>query len=441
MSDEVLRLPIAPTSAANLASSGLRFELLKSSDDGFLAWFQAMARGFYEPASDDDALKIRLAAFADRRLSGVWDDTAADPKTPIATASSWLMPLTVPGGRDVPALAISTITVAPTHRRRGIARNLVEAELRTAAKLGYPIAMLTVSEATIYGRFGFAPVSIAAEWTVDTRRAVWTGPTPGGRVQLVSTEQVRDEGGSDIVERARLRTPGQVGFDGHLWRRLFGLPGQSDLAAIRVARYDDASGAPQGFVIYTPREENHETTITVKYLAAATDDAYSALWRFLFELDLVTTVKAGLRPAVEPFYWQIADARAARADDVGDHLWARILDVKAALEGRSYSASGRFVLEITDSLGYADGDWLLDIDEEGNGSVGPVDVAQGSGRGVGEDHRIAMSINELACVYLGATSFDTLVRAGRITERTPAAADAADAAFRSSVTPWTSIGF
>lgn len=52
-----------------------------------------------------------------------------------------------------------------------------------------------------------------------------------------------------------------------------------------------------------------------------------------------------------------------------------------------------------------------------------------------------MNVGELAAIYLGGTSVTTLVRAGRIVEKTPGAAVTADAAFRSTVTPWLSTWF
>jgi hypothetical protein len=58
-----------------------------------------------------------------------------------------------------------------------------------------------------------------------------------------------------------------------------------------------------------------------------------------------------------------------------------------------------------------------------------------------DNHRMQLSVNELAAAYLGANSFGTLVRAGRVVEKTPGAALAADAAFRSAVTPWLDIWF
>jgi len=439
MSDKVHTTLIDATATAALAKQGLRFALLRPTDDTFEPWLQAMNRGFHAPRAEAEQLPFRVEGFAHRRIAGIWDDTAADAATPVATASSWIADLTVPGRRSIPSWAISTITVAPTHRRRGIARNMMEAELRTAAALDVPIAILTASEATIYERFGFAPAAMRADWTIDTTRAKWTGPIPDGKVQLVTTVQGRDEGGHDILERARLQTPGQIFFEGHLWNRLFGMPGRGNPNEMRVVRYDDAAGIQQGLAIYKVEDpgDPRPVIIHVEYLTTATDDAYAALWRYLLELDLVGTVKAELRSVDEPVRWQISDSRAAAEDAIGDHLWLRILDVKTALEARHYNAPGVFVLELDDPLGYGDGPWLLTIDDSGSGVVTKLDDSES----FGDNHHLAMRISDLAAIYLGATSVATLVRAGQIQEKTAGAVVAADAAFRSNVAPWLSTWF
>jgi predicted acetyltransferase len=149
MSDPVHDTPIDPVATAAYAEQGLRFALLKTSDDTFEAWLQAVVRGFNSPQVEQSHLPARVSGFAHRRLSAVYDDSIADAATPVASASSWIANLTLPGGRAIPSWAISTVTVAPTHRRRGIARNLIEAELRTAAELDVPFAILTATEATI----------------------------------------------------------------------------------------------------------------------------------------------------------------------------------------------------------------------------------------------------------------------------------------------------
>ncbi|HEY4266979.1 MAG TPA: GNAT family N-acetyltransferase, partial [Galbitalea sp.] len=132
MSVDVHQPPIDATSAGRLQQHGLRFALLDTTDrDIYVAWYHAVNRGFNAAQIADADLQERLDNFGDRRSVGVWDASAADAITPVATSSAWVAGLTLPGKTSIPVWAISTVTVAPTHRRRGIATDLLEAELRT----------------------------------------------------------------------------------------------------------------------------------------------------------------------------------------------------------------------------------------------------------------------------------------------------------------------
>ena len=433
--------PIDAESAGRLAGSGLRLALVDTEDAAsFSAWLAAVSRGFHDRHPSQDALDAQLRTRASRRTTGVWDDSGADPATPIATSAARTTALTVPGHSGVEAWAISAVSVAPTHRRRGIARAMLEAELRTADALGVPIAILTVSEATIYDRYGFAPAAWAADWTIDTRRATWAGPVASGRVHFVTLEQLRHEGLA-IVERVRLDTPGQIEFSGHLWERLLGLNGDSKEPdrQLRFVRYDDSAGQPQGFAVYRVVESPAGMpahTLEVQYLVAASADAYAGLWRFMLEMDLVAEVRASLRSVDEPFVWCITDARAARKTSERDHLWTRILHPKPALEARKYGAPGRILLDVEDSLGFAAGRFLLNI--AGDGSAAVTRLAASAEP---HDAAVALRVNELSALYLGGVSALTLARAGRLTELTPGSAAVLDASFRGTIAPWLSIWF
>ena len=244
--------PIDSESAHRLHRHGLRLGLVDTGDAAaFTAWLHAEGRGFYQGAATQQEIDEQLTGAAFRRTTAVWDDTAATPEVPVATVSTWPSPLSVPGERTVDAWAISGVTVAPTHRRRGIARALLESELRTAQGLGLPLAMLTASEATIYGRYGFAPAAMIADLEVVTRRAKWTGPVASGRVHFVTLQQLHD-GCRDVFDRARVQTPGDVALDDYIWQRFFGLVGENtgESKHLRAVRYDDADGRPQGFAVY-----------------------------------------------------------------------------------------------------------------------------------------------------------------------------------------------
>ena len=441
MNIEYQRVPIDSESAERLAANGLRFGLVDTNDpEAFGAWLHADARGFHGAGPSEDSVETQVRGLAYRRTTGVWDDSSAEAASPVSTVSSWPTQLTVPGQTSVTAWAISSVTVSPTHRRRGIARAMIEAELRTAQRFGAPLAMLTVSEATIYGRYGFAPSALTADWTIDTRRARWTGPAASGRVQFITPEQLRVDGPA-LIERGRLNAPGDIERWSHQWEHLLGLVGDDKDRAknLRVVRYDDSARIAQGFAIYRVTETVGDFSahiLDLHYLVAATDDAYAGLWRYLIEMDLVASITAPLRSADEAFTWQLSDFRAARKTWERDHLWTRILDVKAALETRRYGAPGNIVLAVDDPLGFADGRFLLTIEPDGLASVVPL-----PGTAPDDAAAVALTVNELSALYLGGVSAVSLVRAGRITELREGSAVAIDRAFRSTVTPWLSIWF
>jgi len=439
VSTDYLNAPIDRTSADSLAEQGLTLAVVDPEDTAaFEAWLRNEARGFHGPTDSRAIIDRQLTGLAYRRSTAVYDPAALEA-TPVATLSSWAGPLTVPGHTSVPAWSISGVTVSPTHRRRGIARALLESELRTADSLGLPLAILTVSEATIYARYGFAPAVMAADWTIDAQRAVWTGPATHGRLNYLTPEQARIDL-ETLLERVRLESPGQVEPWALQLDRITGLMGDDTerIKRIRAVRFDDVAGEPQGIAIYTLSEKDplFGYTLDIEMLVAATDEAYAGLWRFLLEQDLVSTVTAKLRSDSEAVAWQISDFRAARVTAQRDHLWVRILDVKAALEARSYSAHGSIVLEVSDPLGFAEGRFLLEIADDGVGTVEPL-------LGDAPDNAavIALSVNELGALYLGGVSAVTLTRSGRVTEVREGSATAVDASFRSAVTPWLSTWF
>ena len=317
---------------------------------------------------------------------------------------------------------------------------MLEAELRTADALKIPVAILTVSESTIYGRFGFGPAVLAAGWEIDTRRVRWRGPEGNGRVQFVSAERLRILGPA-ISERSRLNSPGEIALWSLAWDRLLGLgSAHADAGkSLRFVVYDDEDGEHQGFCIYSVTEDPADFTkhaVEVKYLIAVTDEAYSALWRFVFELDLVATVKAEVRSVSEPFRLQIADYRAVRKTSESDHLWVRILDPVAALEARDYRAAGRFLMEISDPLGFAAGSLLVDIGDNGRARASRLEGSVPS-----DLHGLRMTAGDLAALYLGGASVSTLVRAGLVAELREGSAKAVDLSWHTDNPPWSSFWF
>jgi predicted acetyltransferase len=208
----------------------------------------------------------------------------------------------------------------------------------------------------------------------------------------------------------------------------------------QTVRFDDPAGRPQGFAVYsvTVEGEAYPGRLDLIDLVAATDAAYTALWRFLLDLDLIGEVSAPLRNIAEPLVWQLGNPRAVRASAERDHLWLRLLDVPAALEHRRYAAPGVFRLDVSDDLGIAGGEYLLTVNTDGAGSAHP--LAAGETTPEGAAH-LSLSVSELAALYLGGPSAVVLSRAGRVTEETTDAATRLDAAFRTGQPPHLSTWF
>ncbi|GAA1465663.1 GNAT family N-acetyltransferase [Microbacterium thalassium] len=405
-----LDAPVDDAASAALSAGGLEVRRVGQDDRAaYAAWLQATARGFLDSERTDAQIDASWERAGHRRPTGVYDATGAMPEIPVGTIGSWIAQLTVPGERAVPTCAISAVTVAPTHRRRGIARAMLEGELREAAALGVPVASLTVSESTIYGRFGFAPAAAAASWRLNTKRATWTGPVPDGRVDFVSRTTARALAAA-VHERVRLRTPGEVGVPAALWDSLAGTrPDAKDPGTVRAVRYADAAGEVQGVALYTVRENPDDypaSSATVTHLVAATDDAYAALWRCIVELDLIGEVRASELAVDEPLLWMISDQRAATIT-VSDHHYVRVLDVRGALEGRTFGAAGVVALTVEDRLGIAGGDFVLEADAEGRGIVRPGAAPEGA-------VTMSLGVAELSAMLLGGASVAMLAAAGRI---------------------------
>nr|BFF12095.1 hypothetical protein GCM10025699_33980 [Microbacterium flavescens] len=299
---------------------------------------------------------------------------------------------------------------------------MLEGELGAAVAAGAPLAMLTVSESTLYGRYGFAPAAASASWRIETKRAAWIGPRPDGRVDFITRERLR-ELVAPMHERVRLRVAGEIDVPGGFWDGFAGTnPTAEKPGEKRAVQYADADGEVRGLAIYSVKENHDDFTkasVNVAYLLAETDDAYAALWRFLLELDLVAEVNAGELSVDEPLRWMIADQRAATVT-LRDHQYVRILDVPTALEARRYGAPGTLALDVSDALGHAGGRFVLTVDGDGHGTVSSWDDGAAAPDGSVE---VALGIEELSAAYLGGVSLATLAAAGRVrsTDASPAA--------------------
>ncbi|GAA3304104.1 hypothetical protein GCM10020295_54370 [Streptomyces cinereospinus] len=109
----------------------------------------------------------------------------------------------------------------------------------------------------------------------------------------------------------------------------------------------------------------HDGTVVLEDVAALDPAAEGALWRFLFDIDLTTTLTVRGRPVDEAWQYQVSDIRRCRTR-LRDGLYVRLVDVGAALEARTYQAPVDVVLEVADDFcPWNAGRWRLSGDAKG----------------------------------------------------------------------------
>ncbi|RJU00242.1 GNAT family N-acetyltransferase [Arthrobacter frigidicola] len=402
----------------------------------FANWFYAVGVGFFEPRADAEDYPAYVKAFsADGRvLVGVHDDApgalSVDGAVPVATYASMRNTLNAGGPEPLQAHLITSVTVRPSHRRRGLLRRMMTEDLQDAAAAGVPVAVLTASEATIYGRFGFGCATFTSSVTVDVRERFAVLGTPTGRTELAEPAEVPALSG-EVFARFHARTRGSVGRQYSYARRVSGQWGRErpveDKAVRTAVHYDDAGNAV-GYVAYRFEGWSREPyTVSIIDLVAGTEESYLALWRYLGALDLIQEITWDEAAVDDPLPWALADRRCYRVTGVEDVLWVRLLDVAGALEGRGYRSSGRLVFEVADALGLAGGTYQLTV----TGGRGRVErVASDS------EVDVAMDIAALGSLYLGGVSPGALVGAGLVEQRTEGAIELLNDLFRDAENPY-----
>ncbi|MCX5147716.1 GNAT family N-acetyltransferase [Streptomyces sp. NBC_00320] len=367
------------------------------------------------------------------RSLGVWDGG-----TCVGSASAFSFRLSVPGGAVVPAAGVTMVGVAPTHRRRGILTSLMRRQLDDVRAGGEPLAVLTASEAAIYGRFGYGIASYALSLAIDSTRVRLSVPpgTDEVRLRLVDPEKALSDCEQVYAELVAQR-PGMPARQPG-WERLALMDpevmreGASPLKCVVAERAD---GEVAGYARYRVRADwepqGPEGKVEVADLDALDPAATAALWRYLFEIDLTSTVRAGRRPVDDPVLHLVSDVRRSRPS-LRDSLHLRLVDLPAALEARTYGAPLDVVIEVEDAFcPWNEGRWRMVCDAEGAARV----------TRTADPADLELSARELGSAYLGGITLTSLGAAGLVRELRPGMLVRTSRAFAGDVAPWLSHGF
>lgn len=402
------------------------------------AWSRAMAATFLRDPDDQQTVRgIEL-------LTRSWDPARAwgvrDAGRWVATLRTEDRTLTVPavgdGTRDLHVDAVTNVTVSATHRRRGLMSRMLGGSLGAAREGGSAASILIAAEWPIYGRFGYAPATLSAEYVLRRSRPGAACPGDPSRVRQVEREEF-GEVAATVFAAARRRRAGQIDRDALWWNRVLGRAGYAPSDGLpHNWLVHDGDAGPDGllgwkatgsFALVPPLG-----TVEVWDLSSASDPAYQNLWAYLSGIDGVDQVSLSNRPVDEPVRWLLGDARTLVMTQQADFLWLRLLDVPAALAARRYAVPGEVVLEVIDEdvSRFASGRYRLrshgdEVECEPTGLAADLEITQ----------------QALASIYLGGFRLRELLLAGVARERTRGTLTLVDLMFSTPLPPWNATWF
>ena len=338
--------------------------------------------------------------------------------------------MTLPGGAQVPVAGVAYITTAPTHRRRGVYRNIMKRIHHNARERGDAASILWASQSLLYGRYGYGNTMPVHNWHIDLRHGAFES-APSWSGHYVKAE--RDEAipmMTEAYERTRAHRTGMISRTAKRWQYEIHPVHTKDEFFIMYVEGDDCLAYARYTINQDPDDE-FSGTMHVIEAVAATDAAHAALWRFLLDQELVNEIKAHARPVDDPLVWMLAEPRRLRRT-LTDAIWFKFLDIPAMLEGRTYPVEDSLVIQVTDAESKEITPYSLETGPEG-----------GRCRKTNASPDLIMNEAELAAVYMGAVECSMLANLSlvEVSAQAPDAALRADAIFRTNPAGWNPYHF
>ena len=346
---------------------------------------------------------------------------AFDAGAMVATAASFALTVGIPGG-TLPMAGLTMVTVRPSHRRRGLLRELIRLHLDDARQRGEPISGLWASEATIYGRFGYGIAAEGDALEIDAR-GLAIAASAGGDVCEWLDEAAAREQLPGIYARAIADRPGALHRSALWWRerRFLEAPFMRGGASRRRHVIIRRGGDAVGYVAFRQRggfqSGMPSGTTEIVELIAIDPRAEASLWQFALAVDLFPKVTWSNAPTDTTLPWIVSDVRRVLRRRT-DTLWLRIDDIAATLAARRYHTDGALRFAICDTT------WQLVV-EGGQAHCTRTDAAP----------ELRMDLPALGSVVLGGISVALLARAGSVTGAADAVARA-DRLFAWPIAPW-----
>jgi GNAT superfamily N-acetyltransferase len=334
-------------------------EVTTCADPGELAAALAPIFGYFGSRPDEGVGERFARVLPPERMHVAREDGLV-----VAGGGAFPFELTVPGGATVRAAGVTVVGVLPTHRRRGLLRSLMRAQLDDVHGRGEPVSYLWASDDEIYGRFGYGMASMTADIDVPREHGRLARPPREASLRLLSAEEALEQI-PPLYDRLRLEHPGMFSRTRAWWevRRLADPPerrgGGGELAHVLL----EQDGEP-AVTRSTGTRSRSWTASPTRRSSSVRRSRPTRQPRRSGATCSRSTGSLGSRPTC--FRSTIRCSSWPRGPrylrlKLHDGLWVRLVDVAAALSGRSYNGDGAVVFDVRDEFcPWNEGRWRLE---------------------------------------------------------------------------------
>ncbi len=326
----------------------------------------AMRDGFFEPPMTEEGLQTwHSHLLADRTRLRVVRDTERPfgmSHEPVATFASW--DGTINAGNAMAATNfITDVTVQVSHRRRGLMNALMTTDLTEARERSDVLAVLTATDARLYGRFGFGVTASARRLEIESGAKFQLRTEPVGHSVFADPANIAALR-RQLFEKFHARQYWSVGRANHYWTSGFDWHTQRPIPQRGVVHFDE-HGEPDATLVFTVEEDS----LRIVDLLGISTGAEIELLRLLAHGEAhERIIWPRCHDPRHPLPWALEDSRVVRTTKEFDTVWVRVLNVERALEMRRFDSDGAVTLQILDNQDFCNGTYRVTV-EDGRAAV------------------------------------------------------------------------
>jgi predicted acetyltransferase len=319
-------------------------------------------------------------------------------------------------GSTLAAAGLTWVAVHPESRRRGLLTSMIAAHFDDCRARNEAVSVLTASEPSIYGRFGYGLASQTVSLTLPRGARLRT--VLGSDEVTVSFNVFDADQHLGLVSEMHARygatqpnRPGWVNRETEQLAAAFiddpeSLRDGFESRRILIAKTD---GVVTGYALFRRKLDwgpaGAEGVVKVGEVVGLDPATVHALWSRLLDLDLTAKATIRLVTLDDPLLSLLVDLRATQPT-LSDNLWVRLIDAPTALASRQYSAPIDATFAVRDDLIEANvGCWRVRAEAFSDA----VEVSRV------ETGEISLDVRELGALYLGGASASALANAGLLT--------------------------